>query len=62
MIYTVRSVNAKEEWHKILSVLHANQILQSWDWGEIKNLWLGFGTYSVGGSPNCFSCCTNIDA
>ena len=37
MIYKARSVNGRKEWHSILSVLHVNQILQSWDWGEIKN-------------------------
>ena len=37
MIYKARLVNGRKEWHSILSVLHVNQILQSWDWGEIKN-------------------------
>ena len=37
MIYNTHSVNGREEWHSILSVLHVNQILQSWDWGELKS-------------------------
>ena len=37
MSYTIRSVTSRQEWHTILSALHGNQILQSWDWGELKS-------------------------
>ena len=37
MIHTIRPVNSREEWHSILSILHVDQILQSWDWGELKS-------------------------
>ena len=37
MSYTIRSVTSRKDWHTILSTLHGNQMLQSWDWGELKS-------------------------